>query len=136
MLSYKQLSMNLCQINICTFKWVSIINIETGGYMVAKQIYQELSVKQEELSARIEAITNDFQKGRSADFAEQTTESENDEVLAVIRDEAKEELKQITRALKRIENEEFGLCIKCGDTIADARLKALPYTDYCINCAN
>lgn len=104
--------------------------------MVAQQIYQELSVKQKELSARIEAITNDFQKGRSADFAEQTTECENDEVLTVIRDEAKEELKQINRALQRIKDEQFGICTQCGDAIAEARLKALPYTDYCINCAN
>ncbi len=104
--------------------------------MVAQQIYQELSAKQKELSARIDAITNDFQKGRSADFAEQTTECENDEVLAAIRDEAQQELKQINRALQRIKDEEFGTCTQCGDSIADARLKALPFTDFCINCAS
>lgn len=104
--------------------------------MVTQDIYTALTMKQKELSTRIEAITNDFQKGRSADFAEQTTECENDQVLTVIRDEAKEELKQINHALQRIKDDEYGLCVTCGEAIAHARLKALPYTDFCINCAN
>jgi len=104
--------------------------------MVAKEMIELLQSKQQELSKRISAITNDFQQGRSADFAEQTTECENDQVLTVIRDEAKAELRQVNRALERIKADEFGLCIKCGDDIAEARLKTLPYTDFCINCAD
>lgn len=104
--------------------------------MVSQQLIDTLTDKQQELSTRIEAITQDFQKGRSADFAEQTTECENDQVLEGIRAEAKEELKQVNRALQRIKNEEFGLCTRCGEPIAEARLKTLPYTDFCINCAS
>ncbi|WP_286264112.1 TraR/DksA family transcriptional regulator [Thalassotalea atypica] len=104
--------------------------------MVAQQLFEQLTAKKQQLSQRIEAITNDFQKGRSADFAEQTTECENDQVLNVIRDEAKEELKQINHALQRIKDDAFGQCTECGEQIAQARLNALPYTDFCINCAN
>ena len=104
--------------------------------MVAQQLIEQLTAKQQQLSRRIEAITNDFQKGRSADFAEQTTECENDQVLNVIRDEATEELKQINHALQRLKDNVFGQCASCGGRIAEARLNALPYTDFCINCAN
>ena len=104
--------------------------------MVSQDIIDTLKDKQQELSTRIEAITKDFQKGRSADFAEQTTECENDQVLEAIRLEAKEELKQVNRALQRAKDDEYGLCITCGDAINEARLKTLPYTDFCINCAS
>lgn len=103
--------------------------------MLTERIFEELTVKQQELSTRIQVITNDFQKGRSADFAEQTTECENDQVLQVIRDEAKEELNQINHALQRIKDDEYGFCVTCGEAIAEPRLVALPYTDFCINCA-
>ena len=104
--------------------------------IISQDILPALKVKQKELSTRIEAITQDFQKGRSADFAEQTTESENDQVLVGIRFEAKEELKQVNRAIERARNHEYGQCISCGDSINDARLEALPYTDFCLSCAN
>ena len=104
--------------------------------MVAQEILELLKDKQQQLSKRIDSITDDFQQGRSADFAEQTTECENDQVLTVIRDEAKAELRQVNRALDRIKANEFGICIKCGEEIAPARLKTLPYTDFCINCAD
>lgn len=104
--------------------------------MVSQELIETLKTKQAELSTRIDAITKDFQKGRSADFAEQTTESENDQVLEEIRAEAKEELKQVNRALQRLKDDEFGQCVTCGEAIAAARLAALPYTDCCINCAS
>lgn len=103
---------------------------------VSEQLLAMLKAKQQELSTRIEAITKDFQKGRSADFAEQTTESENDQVLEEIRFEARQELKQVNRAIERVRDDEYGMCIKCGDDIAQGRLDALPYTDFCIHCAD
>ncbi|GAA5135027.1 hypothetical protein [Thalassotalea piscium] len=58
-----------------------------------------LHEKQAELTTRISAIEADFKKGRSADFAEQTTESENDEVLDAIHREAKIELALVNEAI-------------------------------------
>jgi len=103
--------------------------------MPINDIKNTLKNKQSQLMVRIDAIERDFKKGRSADFAEQTTESENDEVLDEIHHEAKSELRQITAALARIENDEYGVCIKCTETIANERLKALPYANTCISCA-
>ena len=109
---------------------------EMSKVFVSQEILSMLKDKQSQLTSRIDAITRDFQQGRSADFAEQTTESENDQVLAEIRQEAKDELRQVNRAIERAKNDEYGQCVNCGEAIAEARLQALPYTDYCIRCAS
>jgi len=38
-------------------------------------------------------------------------------------------------ALRRIEDGSFGTCENCGKTISAARLKAIPYTRVCVDCA-
>lgn len=49
---------------------------------------------------------------------------------------AKVRLVRLQEALKRVdEDEEFGLCIDCGDPIPMARLKAMPETEMCVECA-
>jgi RNA polymerase-binding transcription factor DksA len=50
---------------------------------------------------------------------------------------AKEEnlLKEIAVALDRIDKGKYGECEECHDEIAKARLKELPYTRYCVECA-
>lgn len=42
---------------------------------------------------------------------------------------------EIERALHRIEEGEYATCVACQSRIADARLKALPWTRTCIECA-
>jgi hypothetical protein len=39
-------------------------------------------------------------------------------------------------ALARIDNGSFGKCENCGKAIAPARLEAIPYTRYCVECAS
>lgn len=49
---------------------------------------------------------------------------------------AKVRLVRLKEALKRVdEDEDFGLCIDCGDPIPIARLKAMPETEMCVECA-
>ena len=104
--------------------------------MNLQPISELLENKQAELLKRISAIEADFKKGRSADFTEQTTESENDEVLDEIHREAKAELQLIKAALTRLDNGHYGKCSECDSDIHAERLAALPYTTLCINCAH
>ncbi len=46
------------------------------------------------------------------------------------------ELQRIESALQRIENNEFGYCLKCGDDISIKRLEIDPSTPVCIDCAS
>ncbi|MBX3279647.1 MAG: TraR/DksA family transcriptional regulator [Acidobacteria bacterium] len=43
-------------------------------------------------------------------------------------------LTQIEEALERMEDEEYGVCLNCGQEIQPKRLDAVPWTRYCITC--
>jgi DnaK suppressor protein len=43
-------------------------------------------------------------------------------------------LTQIDTALRRLEKGHYGNCFECGDEIAEARLRALPFAVRCWNC--
>lgn len=44
----------------------------------------------------------------------------------------REVLQKINAALKRIEDGTYGLCLATGKPISQARLKAIPYAEYCL----
>ena len=46
-----------------------------------------------------------------------------------------EQLAEIDRALAKVDDGTYGLCERCGDPIAEARLEAMPATRFCINHA-
>lgn len=46
------------------------------------------------------------------------------------------ELRRIEKALARIEADEYGECISCGDEIGPARLEVDPAVPTCIDCAS
>lgn len=43
-------------------------------------------------------------------------------------------LMKVNHALDRLNNQTYGICEKCGRTIEEERLRALPYTTFCVNC--
>jgi RNA polymerase-binding transcription factor DksA len=45
-------------------------------------------------------------------------------------------LEQIENALERIEDGVYGVCTECEAKIPKQRLNVLPYTPYCVKCAD
>ena len=43
-------------------------------------------------------------------------------------------LRDVVSALQRIEDGSYGSCERCGETIAEKRLEALPFARHCITC--
>lgn len=43
-------------------------------------------------------------------------------------------LRDVVSALQRIEDGSFGVCERCGESIAEKRLDALPFARHCIKC--
>jgi DnaK suppressor protein len=94
-----------------------------------------LSLKHQH-SKRIQSIDKDIRHtGMSADWAEQATERENDEVLESLGIASKDELQQVNAALHRIDAGEYFYCSQCGEEIPAARLELLPFTTTCVKCA-
>lgn len=99
---------------------------------------EQLNQLKAELTLRIKAIGDDIHHKTEPvekDFAEQVTQQENDDVLKAIDGEAQQTVRLIDSALARIKAGTYGTCSICGEDIAEARLKALPYVTTCINCA-
>lgn len=46
------------------------------------------------------------------------------------------ELKRIEAALKRLDTDEYGFCVSCGEAIQPKRLDMDPATPVCIDCAH
>jgi len=103
-----------------------------------KKVRLHLLEMLEELDERLGKITDDVKhidKPLDQDFSEQAVEAENDEVLDAIGNATREEVEKIKSAISRIDDGTYGICLSCGEPIKKARLVILPYTDYCINCA-
>jgi DnaK suppressor protein len=45
-----------------------------------------------------------------------------------------ETLGKIDEAIRRLEDGVYGTCADCGEEIAEARLKALPFATLCVRC--
>jgi len=89
-----------------------------------------------EVTKRMKSIDRDIRhEDMSADWSEQATERENDEVLQSLGNAADEELAMIKAALQRIEDGNYFFCSNCGDDIPEARLQLLPYSSLCVSCA-
>jgi RNA polymerase-binding protein DksA len=100
---------------------------------------QQLQQLRQEYIRRHEAVEKDLQHENEPiekDFAEQATQLENEQVLQALDEDALGIVAQIDTALRRIENGSYGICTACGETIAESRLQAVPYTNLCIGCAN
>lgn len=88
-----------------------------------------------EYRARADAIRRDLGRGHSPDFAEQAQQRQNDEVLEALLAEAEISLDLVDRALQRLADGNYGLCLKCAEPIGEARLNAMPAAEFCLRCA-
>lgn len=107
--------------------------------MDTQAVRARLLRRREELHKRASSANADLRHESdplSADFAEQVTQRESDEVLDAISESAREELRQIQAALRRLDEGCYGTCALCGEPIEEGRLAAVPYTDRCRNCAD
>lgn len=88
-----------------------------------------------ELGARLEAIDEELDSHHNPDWEELAVEREGDEVLEATGRAGAQEIAQIRAALRRLSDGTYGQCLRCGDTIAEARLDAVPWAPLCRRCA-
>ncbi|MDH3389399.1 MAG: TraR/DksA family transcriptional regulator [Gammaproteobacteria bacterium] len=104
--------------------------------MEAEHYRQILLDLKRDLTDRINTIDRDIRhEGMTADWSEQASERENDEVLESLGNTSEQDLLKINYALKRLENGTYFNCAECGEDIPHARLELLPFTAYCVECA-
>ena len=71
---------------------------------------------------------------RQGDMADQASGNNEVHIALRLRQTDAKILQAIEEALQRIEKGTYGVCRDCGEPIAEARLRAIPWTRVCIAC--
>jgi len=71
---------------------------------------------------------------RQGDMADQASGNNEVHIALKLRQTDAKILQAIEDALQRIEKGTYGICRDCGEPIAEARLRAIPWTRVCIAC--
>lgn len=70
----------------------------------------------------------------SGDVVDAALDASHDEINSQLAEVESRELANIEKALGRMRDGEYGICEACNEKIPMARLNALPYANYCIDC--
>ena len=95
----------------------------------------ELTRQRDEIGRRIRQLEHRERRETGDDQTDNAHEWENADVRDAELAEAMDELQGIDEALKRIAQDTYGICERCGEPIAEGRLDALPAAVLCIACA-
>ncbi len=68
------------------------------------------------------------------DSIDRANNSFNRELMFSLSDAERQTLILIEEAFQRLDKGEYGQCAHCGQPIGLARLKAVPWARYCIDC--
>lgn len=69
------------------------------------------------------------------DLADRAASAYSKELNFSLSDAERNMLMQIEEAFERIKEGTFAVCANCGNTIGEKRLTAIPWTPFCIDCA-
>lgn len=92
---------------------------------------KQLEDRLEELRGKLSGIEDELGTHDSADWEDQATEREDEEVLVGMGEAGRQEIRMIEAALDRMEQGEYGFCVTCGKRISEERLDILPQTPFC-----
>jgi DnaK suppressor protein len=98
--------------------------VETSFNKLSKHV-SELQVRDDKLSRKVDQAFND----------RQDTELNDREINEYALQTATKKLVALQRTLSKIEEENFGNGVRCGNPIPIARLMAVPEATKCLECA-
>jgi DnaK suppressor protein len=109
-----------------------------GGRMDVASYRDALIQKRGELlggpAAKPLQWTMENNSGRQGDMADQASGNNEVHIQLKLKQTDAKILQAIEEALRRIERGVYGVCRDCGEPIAEARLRAIPWTRVCITC--
>jgi|SRR5580658_6959244 RNA polymerase-binding protein DksA len=89
-----------------------------------------------ELRTHVDQLRKDMMiEDEVDDEAMQASQSRNRELVTITMEREIRNISEIEQALRRILNDEYGVCVTCERSIPDNRLQAIPWTRQCVDCA-
>jgi DnaK suppressor protein len=80
------------------------------------------------------SLLKELRAQAAGDVVDAALDSAQDEISSQLAEVESRELARIENALERMRIGQYGVCEGCGIKIPMARLNALPYATYCIEC--
>jgi DnaK suppressor protein len=80
------------------------------------------------------SLLKELRAQTAGDVVDAALDSAQDEISSQLAEVESRELARIENALERMRAGQYGVCEGCGVKIPMARLNALPYATYCIEC--
>ena len=103
-------------------------------------VRDHLIERRAELAAELDRLTEPPEEGASVGFGKRvgdgTTEAVERLATTATARSLAASIKDIDRALERIDADGYGTCENCGGEIPVERLEARPATTRCVNCAS
>jgi RNA polymerase-binding protein DksA len=109
--------------------------------MTAKErdaLVRELRRMRQSILSEVAATESDLEliaESREIELVDKAQDEQTARLLARLDDRGKRELEEVDVALGRIADGSYGACRACGGRIPAARLRALPATAHCLDCA-
>ena len=109
---------------------------KTSRYKELKKMLEE---RRRELMTEVQGKIRDVraESGKERDVLDQGESSEVDiqeDIEFALIQMKSETLNKVNEALRRLDEGSYGNCFECGDEIAEARLRALPFAVRCKDC--
>ena len=95
-----------------------------------------LLTRREELAQDLRQSTRDLidEDPFHTDALDQAAADMDRSFSVQLKNRGRDTLLQIDEALRRMESGVFGKCEQCDDRIAEARIRAFPFTTLCVDC--
>ena len=87
-----------------------------------------------QIDGEIEDSRDDPLGARYRDVADQASDALYSELAHGFAEIASANLRMIENALGKIDDKTYGHCEACGEPIAEARLRVLPFAELCVQC--
>lgn len=103
-----------------------------------RKMQQRLIIRRDALRQALAGEVNSLRRARDAGFGDEADISlatAQDELGSQMAEVESRELRQIEKALETMRSGHYGKCDNCGQSIAMARLQAVPNATQCISCA-
>ena len=104
-----------------------ILKMEKSLNDLKRDILSNLVASNEDFKDIVEAMD-------PKDLADVASDDMDRKIIEAIGSQELSRLRMIDSALTRIQQEKYGLCMKCGKKIPHPRLEAIPYALMCIEC--
>lgn len=105
-----------------------------------EDIAVSLRSRRMELTAELERLIEPPAEGASIGFGKRigdgTTEAVERLATTATARSLDVSIRDIDRALVKLDDDTYGVCDSCGDSIGEARLEALPAAASCVTCAS